>query len=618
MQVRRRQAGVALVLALATMVVIAGIATLMFTRTVAEIRHSGDDQAIVETLMLARGAANAGGSILAGPVRDRLEEIVRVTADTARPWSYGSGTDTPDPVSVAQDLKQVANRLQTAVDALVCGLNPAPDGTRAQVSLRVHFTPTACGQPLPGAVRLPDGRLVEGNPRTGGGEGVSQTYALPFVMVAEARIGPYRRNVVLQGEYRFVLGRSSFARYALFTNVHALPNGTGVWFTSRTLFDGPVHTNQQFRFYRTPWFGGEVTSAGCTWPGYAGCSGKVRYGAYFYGAGFIRRGAMRPDASRPSVTNWYGTHAPEFAAGVDWGASFIPLPQNNFSQRSAAQEDGLYFGGSLRDLYLAAVEEGGVRYQYIRAEVCLNARCRRTRVEEYRYAEDGRLYQRVRKGKTYVWAPVTRNGAQVVFNGVIFVGGQVRSLHGPSRTDLSDPATAGPALARFAQITVAAEGDVRITGDLKYEDPPCTGTPTRRPNGSVVPAECNNLDAVNVLGVYSQNGDVLLGTGTPTSLRDLTIHGVLMSARGTVQVDNYDWIPSRGEVRLLGGVIEYYYGAFGTFDARTGRNRTGYGRSFTYDQRMRSGTAPPFFPTTGLDEVQSVSLFSYGQREQVY
>ncbi|WP_038068725.1 DUF4900 domain-containing protein [Thermus scotoductus] len=624
--------GIAIVLALATLVVISGIGTLIFLRTLGEIRHSGQDQAIVQTLMLARGAANVGGNFLSTTGRQKLDALVRQTASSTDAWAYGGNTQgpTPDPVGVAQALSGLAQQLQGQLDPLLCGVNLAPGNSAASVRLRVYFTPQACGTPLPGSLRLPPGRFVEGSPRTGAGTATSQTYALPFVMVAEASMGQYRRNIVLQGEYRFTVGRSSFARYALFTNVHTLPDGTDIWFTDRTLFDGPVHTNQHFRFYRKPWFGGEVTSAGCTNPGTASCQGQTRPGAYFYGQGFVLAGNMQPNASQPSYTNRYGTHAPEFTAGVDWNASFIPLPQNSQDQEAAAQAGGLYYQNDIQTLRLSRkcvdnitgqevpctppLPAGVSKYQYIEVTYCQNSQCRQTASETYRYGEDGILYQ-YQTNPRPSWQQVLRNGNPVRFNGVIFTGGKVQNLLGPNRTDPNDPATASPALAEFAQITVTASGDVKIGNDLKYESPPCSGTPTRRPDGTVVPPTCDNLAARNVLGVYSQGGNVWISRNAP---RNLYVHATLMSARGVVSVEDYDQIADKGNVHLLGGIIEYYYGAFGTFNSQTGQNSTGYGRAFTYDRRFLQGLAPPFFPTTGRDQVTSVSVFSYGQREQVY
>ena len=192
-----RNKGIAIVLALATVLVVSGIGTLIFTRTIREIRHGAQDQGIVQTLMLARGAANLGGSFLATRGRERLERIVQQTASSTDRWAYGSkasntGTEAPDPALVAQALANVADRFQSDLDGFLCGKNFAPDGLPAEVRVRVYVTTSACGEPLPPKTHLPPGRFVEGAPRTGTGSGASQTYALPFVMVAEASLGQVR------------------------------------------------------------------------------------------------------------------------------------------------------------------------------------------------------------------------------------------------------------------------------------------------------------------------------------------------------------------------------------------------------------------------------------------
>ena len=46
-----RNKGIAIVLALATVLVVSGIGTLIFTRTIREIRHGAQDQGVVQTLM---------------------------------------------------------------------------------------------------------------------------------------------------------------------------------------------------------------------------------------------------------------------------------------------------------------------------------------------------------------------------------------------------------------------------------------------------------------------------------------------------------------------------------------------------------------------------------------
>lgn len=649
--------GVALLTALAILVVVGGVAALMFARTLGEIRHSGDDTGIVQSLLLARGAANLGGAVLQGPVRDELDAIVQATSSTTSRWSFGTGaanSTTPTPASVVQVLttnaNSVANQLQTRIDLLLCGATVPglPDGE--ELRLRVHVTATACGVALPAGVSLPAGRFVGGLPRDATGAANDQTYGIPFVIVAEGEVGPYLRNVVTSGEYQFTVGRGSFAQYALFTNIHRSGAGSGasdVWFTENTLFDGPVHTNQNFRFYRDPWFGGRVTSAGCANPNVNArtcSSGAGSYGAFFYGVNNGNRvavGAMQPPTS-PSYTNGFGTHAPQLAAGVDWSSAFVPLPDSNQAQRDAALAGGIAFPRPLESLVLRATNAAGVTVpadgsvaatrQYVEACYLRNATnlnqnhsLNRRVCRTYEIAADGSMRMRERVTNTSNGNVVSESAFAPVggFNGVIFVPGGIDRFGGPDRSVASDPDSAPPALAAFSQITVAASGDIRIARDLKYEAVPCTGTPTRVA-GAVVPATCDDLAAQNVLGVYSQGGDVRIGhnnTGSGSAALnapvDVTIHGILMSSTGIVGVENFDSGGVRGAVNLIGGVIENFYGPFGTFNANNGQMSTGYSRAFTYDQRMGLGLAPPFFPTTGEDEVTNVLAFAYAQREQV-
>ncbi len=637
MQLRNR--GIALITTLMLMVVVSGLAALLFARTLNEIRNSADDAAIVQTLMIARGGANLGGAVLQGPVRDRLSEIVEDESSTTGRWSFGEGdanSNEPNPTSVINALTSgagsVAGQLQGRIDALVCNQAITPSGNTARVDMRIYVSNQACGENLPSGIKLPSGRFVKGNPRGGGGGAASQTYAIPFVMVSEAQQGKYKRNVVVQGEYQFTVGRSSFARYALFTNVHSAPNGGEIWFTDNTLFDGPVHTNQFFRFYRQSWFGGEVTSAGCRTPLATSCRQNdfSRQGAEFYGEGFVRYQNMQPPTS-PSYTNRYGTQAPELAGGVDWAANFVELPTNQQDQKAAAQNEGLYFSGQLYSLNLWAADSNGnpltkdlngnwspaATYQYIEGcEERGRGRNRRVTCTTYRYGSDGDLYRQRNNGGWQL--------EQADFNGVIYANQGIDRFTGPTRSpsNSSNPDDAPPALASFAEITVAAARQVRIAGDLKYETPPCEGSPERDRNGNVTPAICDNLNVKNVLGVYVQDSDILIGNNNVdrsiNAPDNVTIQGVLMSGEGVVTVEDYNVGVPRGDVNLLGGLIEYNYGAFGTFNAATGQRRTGYGRRFTYDQRMRQGVSPPYFPTVGQDGVQGVIVFSFGQREQVY
>jgi len=109
--------------------------------------------------------------------------------------------------------------------------------------------------------------------------------------------------------------------------------------------------------------------------------------------------------------------------------------------------------------------------------------------------------------------------------------------------------------------------------------------------------------------------DVAVAPDPGFTLNDLRLHAVIMAGqpgvddghRSAVYAQDYDRRPVQGSVHLIGGIIEEYYGAFGTFDPRTGAQRSGYSRDFRYDRRMERGFSPPYFPTTTLYEVREGS-----------
>lgn len=655
-----RQQGLALIITLLTMVVVAGIGTLLFMRTVSEVKHSGDDAAIVQTLLLARGGANLGAALLTSDLRDELNNIVKVRSSTTTCWSFGTGfcdAMSPNPASVVSALTgadSVASQLQDRIDSTLCeaDLNTLGDGSL--IKIRVFVTDESCGDPLPSGIELPSGRFVAGSPRP-----ENQDYAIPFVLVSEAKQGTFKRNVVLQGEYRFTVGRVTFAQYALFTNYHK--NGTGsragdIWFSSRSLFDGPVHTNEYLRFSNEPWFGHQVTSVGCpaanrtlspnieTGAMEQACTG-ANPGAYFNDAANTLRLA---DELGPSPQ--YDIHKPTLAGSVDWRAEFVPLPTNSFEQADEASRGGINYGphATLLTLDLWAASADGKKlncnssgvcnneaaYQYIEADVLTCTRYRssgscRDSVQHtvtHRFGPDGVLYQ---QNSDMSWS-IAKNASGINitnFNGVIYADKGVPDLRGPARTDIGNRLSSPPAIASFAQMTIATEGDVKISRDIKYETPTCSTAPSKNyTTGVVTPATCENTDTLNVLGIYTQKGEIVFanpttGSGSRTvahGLRNLTVHAVLMSSAESVRVENHDVGGERGSIHLLGGIIENYYGPSGTFNSRTGLGTNGYGRSYTYDPRMYSTVSPPYFPTIGLDRVKGVMVYSFGQREQVY
>jgi hypothetical protein len=455
--------------------------------------------------------------------------------------------------------------------------------------------------------RLGEPRFLSGRRRNDGG---NQRYALPYVIVSDGRLNDFQRRVVTHGEGRFLVGRKSFAQYALFTDVHAYGGAGRIWFTDRTLFDGPVHTNDNFNFYGSAWFGGPVTSAGDTING---------PGAWGYRDRFFDADDLTDQGQTPNLDD-NTRNRPVFAeSNPDWEADYVDLPSNAYDQRMLAQSDGLYLDYGIDALELYAGDDAGnpvasdedATYQYIEIEPTFGSTIL------YRVSPAGEL-QRFDGGSFSVpWSTVTSD-----FNGVIYSEEYVDRLRGPGRSDASDPASAGPAIASFSQLTLVPAVGARITSDLTYETPPCEGSLQRLADGSVQRPTCDAMDARNVLGIFAPSGDIQIGNYNGSSSlnapEDVKIQGSLMASNGVVTVEDYDRGSPRGQVELLGGIIEEEYGPFGTFSGSTGESSSGYGRKFTYDPRLADGLSPPFFPTLALDDVGAINTVTFGTREQVY
>ena len=435
-------------------------------------------------------------------------------------------------------------------------------------------------------------------------------FTMPDAQVSGAAAGA-TRQVRLRAEQtglNLVIQRPSLAPNALFTNHHfsspeAEAEGNRITFTSRTMFSGPVHTNGQFRFLGRPWFGGAVTSAGCpagqiqTVPAGDSCAAALQPGAYFDST-FTANTAMTPSPAAPTVC-YAGNPdcagnpdiAPSFPQGVTWNAPFVQLPPNGNDQAAAAQTGGVLIPGNVTNLQLYRASVGGQdsqRVTYTLGGVTVNLAVNAS--GKLRILDSGGNWVPAARAADGSIAPGT---PQADFNGVVYVSGEVSDLN-------AGPDPIGAAVAPFSGLTLAASGTINVTSDLTYADPPCSGQHTRNADGSVTPASCANLGARNILGIYSSGGNVNLispQSGQPTRLGDNPrIHAVLMAGQGAVQVQGYNTGSPLGSVNLIGGVIENYYGAFGTTTGT--EQKTGYGRNFVFDPRTLSVVEPPYFPTS--------------------
>lgn len=470
-------------------------------------------------------------------------------------------------------------------------------------------------------------------------------------------------------EYVLSFGRPPLAKYALFTNHHfsdanAEQGKSRITFTSNTKFSGPVHTNQQFNFQGNPTFSGPVTSAGCIAGSLladgSGCSSTAA-GAYFYSNNFQSGKKGDPsvllDSSGNPVTKPYwssssGTSNPQFNwqptttvpdAPINWNSGYQQLPPNSQDQVIDAKAGGLYINGTVSKMALSVgsiTPAGGVSQNVQNITYTVGTTTTQMAVNASGQTfifvatpAPGKWVPAIQSGATGEWVAAAAGVPAGIFNGVIYANASagadgISNLTGPARNPATaTTSTAGntpPAIAKFMKMNIVSNSTMKITSDLRYEDPPCDD------NGI-----CNNQTAKNILGIYSSSGDVQIVnkytctydsrgncTGyttrtSPYAPPNVTIQSVLMASAGKVTVDGYDAGPTnatdRGTVNLTGGIIENYYGAFGV------TNGTGYGRNFVYDPRTSRGILPPSFPTTKnwTSNLQSQLVLTTGAQVQL-
>ncbi|MDR7568128.1 MAG: hypothetical protein QN143_07125, partial [Armatimonadota bacterium] len=141
---------------------------------------------------------------------------------------------------------------------------------------------------------------------------------------------------------------------------------------------------------------------------------------------------------------------------------------------------------------------------------------------------------------------------------------------------------------------------VYIPNHIRYERPPDPYDPTDNP--------------LNVFGLFVPTGRIRIPTSSPPNM---DTHGVFMAGQPGVNdppvgervVDSVCSLPSKGELRLLGGLITEFAGVTGCVSGGTIR---GYSEHSVYDRRMSRGLAPPYFPTTTMAAIQAQTLA--GQR----
>ncbi len=157
-------------------------------------------------------------------------------------------------------------------------------------------------------------------------------------------------------------------------------------------------------------------------------------------------------------------------------------------------------------------------------------------------------------------------------NGVIFVEGMNTRLKGTVK----------------GQFTVGCDKDIYLDDNIVYNTDPLK-------------------NSTDVLGIVAKN-NILITDNSPNG-HDINIDASLYSQEGGIGAENYSTGSPRGNINLIGGIIQYERQPVGQFNASNNGNGKseavhGYSKRYKYDNRL-STISPPFFPNTGKFEVVS-------------
>src|SRR5581483_4992263 len=175
-------------------------------------------------------------------------------------------------------------------------------------------------------------------------------------------------------------------------------------------------------------------------------------------------------------------------------------------------------------------------------------------------------------------------------NGVIYVQGVPTSKSDPNYSscfgsgcvgdvNLSNGATANGYTGGLAgQLTIAADDDIVITGNVTYHQYP-TGN------------DVLGLIANNDVAVYHPVSNGNNGSGSITNPR---IDAAILSLNHSFYVQNWSTGSPLGNLTVNGVIAQKFRGPVGTFGGSGNTIQTGYNKNYNYDTRLKYLT-PPYF-----------------------
>ncbi len=206
--------------------------------------------------------------------------------------------------------------------------------------------------------------------------------------------------------------------------------------------------------------------------------------------------------------------------------------------------------------------------------------------------------------KTYDGVFQDRSDPSNIKDGVsLFVDGSINSLRGGRTTT-----TAQAAIASKTRLTITAQNDITVTGDLTYKNP-------------VVDSNGNSVSGVgsiaNVLGIFTNDGNLNLAPNANYVFQDSNTSGTDLGLEIDAAVITFNKNTSNDGGAIKGSIVYTGSTTPGTNDrwkligsrVQSKINSIGYNyRDIFFDTRFSGGTfSPPFFPGTTYQIIKPVA-----------
>jgi Tfp pilus assembly protein PilX len=543
---KSNEKGMALIIVLLVVLVFAILGSAFISRTVNEKNTAEREKLLNQAFYLAEAGGDSGLAKLDELINTYLLNTINATSPNVVSTKASTYASTNNSLGLLIEYVKLANVAQLTLN----GSEAKYNGTNTSLGSGAYVYNISIRQ--------------KGNPVTISADMWDFPYY--YQVTTTATVQNLNRKVALNGDFTVRVQRDNFAKFALFTDHHTMPDLTTVWFTNRTNFAGPLHTNERYSFAFNPSgvFDGVVTQQYAT--------------TRFYNNGFplLADAASNGVVDVPTFNSTYTRNAPAVVLASNVVQADLA---NQASAGTAVGSTGIYVpvtGGNMK---------GGI---YVKGNPTITMAVVGGNAQ-YTIAVSGVTTRTITVDRTLNRTGVKIGAAATTYyNGlpdgvdnlgtILYVEGTVNGLSGTVQRD--------------TQMTISSTASINITNNIKYEDyTAAVGTPGVA--GYVPPSAANKT---NLLGLVSWSGDINITTAAPNNIE---VHAIAMARNGILQVNNYGdtGVGSRGTATLLGGVITQYYGAFGLFDSATGNAISGYGRNFVYDSRTLLGTAPPYFPS---------------------